>query len=569
MGYHERAEAGELTQDEARRRAAARIKHMRYGRDGRDYFWINDTEPRMIMHPYMEELVGENVRGVRDFSPEGKAIFDEFQRAAQSPAGGGYVSYTWQYYGEDERSGEKISYVIAFEPWDWVIGTGVYLGDLHGQIGAILRRMGVTTLAIVLILTALLLLVLGQGMRIIGQHARARQQLETTEHEHHELLNALNVGVLRSYVREHGWFLAVNNSMVDILGYEDREELMQARLVDLWVDPSKRDEFLTLLEERGRISDMELALTKRDGSPVWVKCSAIGHRDKDGRIREMDGIVEDVTERRFRQQELERYREQLEELVEERTDELRRAQNDLVRAEQMALLGRLTGSISHEMRNPLGVIRSSVFYMGEKLADGAPEGVHRALQRVERSVKRCDWIVAQLMEYAGAENPVRIPTRVNPWLAGVLEDYQFPAELSALEVRRDVQADDQVAMDSHKMARAVGALLDNCRDAFLGIGVDDEWEENSEDPVVVVLVRRHPGQDALVDIIVEDNGPGMPPDVHERVFEPLYSTKGFGVGLGLSICAQIVDNHGGEVRVDTKPGEGTTVTLTMPVFQPE
>ncbi len=125
---YEASQKGAISAEEAKTRAAARVAELRYGQN--DYFWINDLEPKMVMHPTNPSLNGKNLAGTKD--PNGVQIFREFNRAAQQ-TGGGYVNYSWPRPGSDKPL-PKMSYVTNFAPWGWVIGSGVYIDDLHAQV---------------------------------------------------------------------------------------------------------------------------------------------------------------------------------------------------------------------------------------------------------------------------------------------------------------------------------------------------------------------------------------------------------------------------------------------------
>ncbi|TSA52656.1 MAG: hypothetical protein D4R45_06720, partial [Planctomycetaceae bacterium] len=111
-------------------KAADLIRKLRYGPDGKDYFWINDLHPRMIMHPYKPETEGNDVSGNKD--PNGKRIFVEFAEACREK-GEGFVDYYWPKYGS-EKPVQKLSFVKLFKPWNWVIGTGVYMEVAQGKL---------------------------------------------------------------------------------------------------------------------------------------------------------------------------------------------------------------------------------------------------------------------------------------------------------------------------------------------------------------------------------------------------------------------------------------------------
>jgi len=130
---YEQEQAGVLTSEEAQALAIQQVGALRYGPENTDYFWINDYEPVMVMHPFSTDLVGQNVAANRDSN--GKALFVEFVNVCRSQ-GEGFSNYMWQYKDQANRIEEKLSYVKAFEPWDWVIGTGIYTVDVDEVVSA-------------------------------------------------------------------------------------------------------------------------------------------------------------------------------------------------------------------------------------------------------------------------------------------------------------------------------------------------------------------------------------------------------------------------------------------------
>ncbi|MGD9098696.1 MAG: cache domain-containing protein, partial [Desulfobacterales bacterium] len=125
------AEKGALTTEEAQSRAKAAVEAMRY--EAKDYFWINDMTPRMIMHPIKPQLNGKDLSGIKD--PDGKHLFNEFVKVCRKD-GAGFVDYMWPKPGADAPQ-PKISYVKLFPAWQWVIGSGIYIDDLEKEIAGI------------------------------------------------------------------------------------------------------------------------------------------------------------------------------------------------------------------------------------------------------------------------------------------------------------------------------------------------------------------------------------------------------------------------------------------------
>lgn len=151
IAQEEYDKAGESSDGLARQKAAHRISKLRYGAD--DYFWINDLEPRMIMHPYKPELNGEDLSGVKD--SEGKRLFVEFVEVVKSN-GAGFVDYLWPKPGKDQPQ-PKVSHVTGFAPWGWVIGTGVYVDDLEAQVWRNTKAMAAATTIVVGVIGAITL----------------------------------------------------------------------------------------------------------------------------------------------------------------------------------------------------------------------------------------------------------------------------------------------------------------------------------------------------------------------------------------------------------------------------
>lgn len=294
---------------------------------------------------------------------------------------------------------------------------------------------------------------------------------------------------------------------------------------------------------------------RADGEPVEQQIS-------DGRwieIREQrthgGGIAQfrrDITARKHAEEELAGHRERLEEIVEERSKELGEAQRELVRSERLAAIGQLTGTVSHELRNPLGTIRSSFAIVGNHL-QSSHGPVARALERIERNIDRCVTIIDELLAYTRVRDVHPEPVAIDEWLTELVIDEDIP---DAISVVLDCQSGETVPMDRERLRRAILNLLQNAWQACT------EGEHDCPQATVAITTRVVDG--ALL-LRVADNGPGIPEDIRERIFDPLFSTKSFGVGLGLPLVRQIVEQHGGEITVDTVLDEGTTINLTLPM----
>jgi methyl-accepting chemotaxis protein len=150
---HAAAQKGDIAVADAQKRAMVRLAALRYGNN--DYFWINDMQPRMVMHPIKPELDGKDLTSFKD--PNGKALFVEFANVARKD-GAGFVDYEWPKPGFDKPQ-PKLSYVAGFTPWNWVIGTGVYIDDLSAQTWASTQRTLLVTGLVLLFALAVSMMV--------------------------------------------------------------------------------------------------------------------------------------------------------------------------------------------------------------------------------------------------------------------------------------------------------------------------------------------------------------------------------------------------------------------------
>lgn len=247
--------------------------------------------------------------------------------------------------------------------------------------------------------------------------------------------------------------------------------------------------------------------------------------------------------------------EDLERRVQQRTAELRTAQDELLVQERLATLGQLTATVAHELRNPLGVIRNSIHLVIEMTKD-SDLGLTRPLDRTERNIMRCDKIVEELLDFTRSRPLELQPVLLDDWLKNVIADQAVP---QGITVRYELDMPGlEWPLDEARFRRAVINVVQNGIDAMINAA-----EENEEAPTGQLAVRTT-AADGCAVILFTDTGPGMAPDICAQIFEPLFSTKTYGVGLGLPTVKQIMDQHGGGVDIASEPGEGSTVTLTLP-----
>lgn len=338
-----------------------------------------------------------------------------------------------------------------------------------------------------------------------------------------------------------GRFLQINRQLEKSLGMTN-ESAWGKTAYDIMPEAAARDieAHDKAVMESGEAISREVEL-ERDGETFTYLSLRFPIPGPNGGIAGVGGVGTDITER-------------------VRVEKaLRDAQGELVRSERLSTLGQLTATVSHELRNPLGVVRASTFVL-RKSIDPNDARAQRTLERVERSVLRCDRIIDELLDFTRMKRIELQSTAVDAWLDEFLDEQEL---LPGVTLQRDLGLSGmELSFDRDRFRRAVINVFDNACQAMVG-----EGDENAEPGAHVITVRSG-RSNGRVEIVFEDNGAGIEPEVYEKIFEPLFSTKGFGVGLGLPVVKQIMEQHDGGIEIESEMGRGTRVTLWLdPLIQ--
>ena len=235
-------------------------------------------------------------------------------------------------------------------------------------------------------------------------------------------------------------------------------------------------------------------------------------------------------------------------LIEERTGELRAAQDSLARREKLALVGQLAGSIGHEIRNPLGVMTNAIYYLEAVQADAPPE-VREYLNILKQQVNLSAKIVNDLLDLTRPSAVSRERVAVRSIVSSRL--HQLSAGRARVE--SDIPADlPAVHVDPIHAGHVIDNLLSNAVQAIDG-----------KDGTVTVSARQT--TDGFVRVAVSDTGPGVAPENVHKIFEPLFTTKARGIGLGLALSKSLAQANGGDLVLVQERGHGATFAFLMPI----
>jgi PAS domain S-box-containing protein len=344
-----------------------------------------------------------------------------------------------------------------------------------------------------------------------------------------------------------GRYIEVNETFLRVTGYR-REEVIgrTASEVNFLIDPWERSRIRQLLRQRGGAHNMEARFRLKSGEErVGLLSATTIHL---GYERYVLYVVNDITER------------------ERAEEEQKRADARMQRAQKLESLGILAGGIGHDFNNLLMGILGNASLALEQLPEDAPARYH--IREIEKSALRAADLTAQMLAYAGEGETAREPVNLSK-LAEEMGDLLHSAVSKKATLRCTYAANLPVVLaDPAQMRQVLMNLVTNASEA---LGADEGGIRVSTGILRAdraYLSHAYPDPDlpagSYVYLEVSDTGMGMDAKTRARIFEPFYSTKGPGRGLGLAACLGIARGHGGGVLVDSRPGHGTTIRLLLP-----
>jgi PAS domain S-box-containing protein len=334
-----------------------------------------------------------------------------------------------------------------------------------------------------------------------------------------------------------GMLVSVNRGGERILGYS-LADVAGMRASQLASDPEAFEALMAAAQRDGGAAGPDIPFRRKNGGVVYCNVSLTRLVNRSGLGVGSVGICQDITV-------------------------WKRVQEELVRIDRLAGIGRLAAGIAHEVNNPLAVIQEVAGWAGGVIrrAGALQEGdrleLAKAMEEVEGQVARCRTITHQLLGFVRESLPQKAPMEVRDLLASCLTLVRPALKGSAVEIVVDVPEHGlEVCSDRKMLEQVLVNLLTNAIDAVR--------EKRDSGGRITVRARRIEG---FLEIEVTDDGTGIAPDNREKVFDLLFTTKapGKGTGLGLPICHNIVKNLGGDIRLDTELGVGTTLTVRVPV----
>ena len=343
-----------------------------------------------------------------------------------------------------------------------------------------------------------------------------------------------------------GRYRFVNAAASQLTGYT-REELLAMTIFEL-SDTAEPQARFAELRQSGRIC-VEIALKKKTGASAHVILDAI-------RIQasEYMGYCTDITGRKQIEEQLSQHNLLLQRAVQAKQQEMETLFERLLRHEKLATIGQMAGSIAHELRNPLGAVKQAAFYLQRLIQRGqfdlANPKVQEYLALIAAEIETSERVIAALLQMTRLAPMHHERILIRPLLQDAINRCALSQEI---RINLDgVPEDLEIQADPLQLRQVFINLLTNAGQAITGVGD------------VTIRATPRPAEHML-ELEMQDTGSGIPPQHLEVVFEPLFTTKATGTGLGLSVCKQIIENHQGEIRLRSQPAQGTTVTIRLPL----
>jgi PAS domain S-box-containing protein len=349
---------------------------------------------------------------------------------------------------------------------------------------------------------------------------------------------------------EHATYVYISPRVRDIMGYEPEELLGKSPFDFMPAEEGGRvaELFKNITGKQEAFSFIENTNIHRDGHTVILESSGVPIVGNDGTFHGYFGADRDITERKKAEEEIRKLYEGLETRVQERTRQLLEAQEELLRKEKLAMLGQLAGSVGHELRNPLGVMSNAVYFLQSVLSN-ADETTREYLDIIKDEIAVSDRIVAELLDSVRSKPPQLEAVVLREVIERTLRQLTIP---DSMTVSLDIpEALPSLRVDAMQIKQVFHNLISNGMEAMPGGGM-----------LEIRAVENRP--DGTVTVSVRDNGSGMKQEHLDKLFEPLFTTKARGIGLGLVVVKNLTEVNGGTVEVQSEAGKGTVFTVTLP-----
>jgi len=379
---------------------------------------------------------------------------------------------------------------------------------------------------------------------ILDERERAAKGLRESEARFRQFSEGLSQ-IIWMMSPDRRRFLYVNEAFERIFGRK-REELYAAG--DIWLQAIHPEDRLRVSEFRFNSEPRhehfeEYRVVHTDGTVRWLRERTVPLRNERGEISLFAGTAEDITQTR------------------QIAAELARQQSELLHVSRLSSVGQMVATLSHEVAQPMSAIGTFATVCAKAIRSMPPEerdrlhNLEQCIEDIAAENERCRKILRRLRDYSRKTPWRRVPCDVNAVLRESVSLIANELQRFDVKIHLELAASIPVIIaDPIQLQQVVINLLSNARDALLEVA-----------PSRRLIVLRSTTDGNSVQIDVEDQGIGLPADDAKRIFDPFFTTKAHGMGIGLSICKTILEEHSGQIRAFANDNNGATIRITLPV----
>lgn len=337
-------------------------------------------------------------------------------------------------------------------------------------------------------------------------------------------------------VDTEGKIREINNAALKLLDYERKEDLIMSPMKKICKNFSS-----SYIRGKIPLSEQELIYLNRHGKEILMSANIIG---RIGYPEHIIFMARDISKMKRLIEQLTKSKEQLQNAYVQLQD----GKDELVRSEKLAFTGRIASSIAHEIRNPLSNVVMSIQQLKKVINQEDLKNKH--IEIIERNAERVNYLITELIDCARPPKLELEPYDIHGLIDSVLGSTQHKIISQRISViKRFTSESSIITMDNEHIERVFLNMILNAIDAMPEGGELTIVTETDENFFVVKI---------------QDTGEGIPEEDIIRIFDPFFSTKAGGVGLGLTVCYGIVVSHGGTIEVESKPKEGSIFTVSLP-----
>ena len=546
--YQDQVDNKSMSLDHAKNNARKKLRAIRYGYQSENYFWVIDSHNYCGVHPFRPDLEGRDLSGLSDST--GK-LFIEATRQIALEKDGGFVSYNWQWNDDPTQERPKIAFVHLFKPWNWIIGTGVYLDESHNEFSRIFRHLVILASILATAIIAMTTYLSIRELRADNKRNAAKQALEESKYQFRSFFHSNPEGIV--LMDFDGNIKEVNKALEKLSGCSSNELI--GRHFTKFINESDHATALQALSSiaAGILQEQpcELIFIKKNkhNLPILIRLWRL--TADDSTPVSLGAFIHDLTAEKHM------------------AYEKKNLQQQLFHAQKMESIGNLASGISHDFNNILsGIIGYTELALIEQQSN-SDDKQRNYMKHVLEAANRAKDLVSQILKFSRPDQTGMKIISIAPLISESIKLLSSSLPTS-IQIENNLETDEDLIMGDPTQIHQV--IMNLCTNAYhamlldgggvLGIFLNNVDLKSSKH---FLSMQISPGK--YLKMSITDTGSGIEATLINKIFEPYFSTKNIneGTGLGLSVTMGIVKGHSGLIEINSTIGVGTRFNIYFPI----